>query len=396
MLDFLPYFQIVIGLYISFCFEKLIQSLLWSEDFTKGLTSFYHDWSTLAWHKEKNDEDKLLQERIEQSIRGYVSRTKKLGMFMLISVSTMLLSYCWSGHHTVRNDQFMLAYSIWNICFFVLVFCRRVWTNWWYVILEEAYGKDGRIGLNWMPLDVRKLYFAASASPANFEPENELKQVASKAVFIGLRDNLTIDFFNKKLGIDKERIVKQTDPSYFLDIKQFKLSKKLVAKLKNDQKYALYNFNSNFPLRKELADAIRNVGYKVVSTAYNPYADICFDMVDAYEWAGVFPLMDVIVTERFHDSVFGLRNCKPVIAVDWDPNRFAKGGDSKTKRILEDYGLSHLHHNLYNNSDITPIIDSLKNINQFYDKDSLALLNDQIYDNANRILEKIGTILKNN
>ena len=106
-------------------------------------------------------------------------------------------------------------------------------------ILEEAYGKDGRIGLNWMPLDVRKLYFAASASPANFEPENELKQVASKAVFIGLRDNLTIDFFNKKLGIDKERIIKQTDPSYFLDIKQFKLSKKLVDKLRKGQKYAL-------------------------------------------------------------------------------------------------------------------------------------------------------------
>lgn len=92
-------------------------------------------------------------------------------------------------------------------------------------ILEEAYGKDGRIGLNWMPLDVRKLYFAASASPANFVPKNELKEVASKAVFIGLRDNLTIDFFANKLGIEKERIFKQTDPSYFLDIKQFKLRK---------------------------------------------------------------------------------------------------------------------------------------------------------------------------
>lgn len=247
-----------------------------------------------------------------------------------------------------------------------------------------------------MPLDVRKLYFAASASPANFVPKNELKEVASKAVFIGLRDNLTIDFFANKLGIEKERIFKQTDPSYFLDIKQFKLRKKLTVKLRTDQKYALYNFNSNFPLRRELADAIRNVGYKVVSTAYNPYADICFDMVDAYEWAGVFPLMDVIVTERFHDSVFGLRNCKPVIAIDWDPNRFAKCGDSKTKRIMEDYGLSHLHHNLYNNTDITPVIDSLKNIDKCYDKASLALLNDQIYANANRILENIGTILNNN
>lgn len=134
MLDFLPYFQIVIGLYISFCFEKLIQSLLWSEDFTKGLTSFYQNWSTLAWHKERSNEEKLLQESIEQSIRGYVSRTKKLGLFMLISVSTMLLSYCWSGHHAIKNDQFMLAYSIWNLVFIVLVFYRKVWTNWWYVI----------------------------------------------------------------------------------------------------------------------------------------------------------------------------------------------------------------------------------------------------------------------
>ena len=245
-------------------------------------------------------------------------------------------------------------------------------------ILEEAYGKDGRIGLNWMPLDVRKLYFAASASPANFVPKNELKEVASKAVFIGLRDNLTIDFFVNKLGIEKERIFKLTDPSYFLDIKQFKLRKKLTVKLRTDQKYALYNFNSNFPLRRELADAIRNVGYKVVSTAYNPYADICFDMVDAYEWAGVFPLMDVIVTERFHDSVFGLRNCKPVIAIDWDPNRFAKGGDSKTLRILEDYGLQEYHFNLAESNDLEPIADAVHRIGDSFDKNTVRDVNTQI------------------
>lgn len=110
MLDFLPYFQIIIGLYISFCFEKLIQSLLWSEEFTNGLTLFYHDWSTLAWYKKDGEEEQILKNRIEQSIKGYVSRTKKLGLFMLVSVSTMLLSYCWTGHHMERNDQFMLAY----------------------------------------------------------------------------------------------------------------------------------------------------------------------------------------------------------------------------------------------------------------------------------------------
>ena len=141
-------------------------------------------------------------------------------------------------------------------------------------ILEEAYGKDGRIGLNWMPFDVKKIYFAASASPANFVPKDNLRKVAAKADFIGLRDNLTIDFFINKLGIDEERIVKQADPSYFLDINQFQLSSSQQNRLKKGRKYVLYNFMSNFPLRKELADALRGIGYTVVSTAYNPYADI--------------------------------------------------------------------------------------------------------------------------
>lgn len=134
MLDFLPYFQIVIGLYISFCFEKLIQSLLWSEKFTKGLTCFYKEWSTLAWYNESDKNEDFLQKSIEDSIADYVSRTKKLGLFMLVSVSTMLVSYCWVGHHIARSDQFLIAYSLWNLLFFILVFCRSVWTVWRNII----------------------------------------------------------------------------------------------------------------------------------------------------------------------------------------------------------------------------------------------------------------------
>lgn len=260
-------------------------------------------------------------------------------------------------------------------------------------VLEEAYSKDGRIGLNWMPLDVKKIYFAASASPGNFAPNDDLKKVAAKSEFIGLRDNLTIDFFIDKLGIDKERIVKQPDPSYFLDINRFKLSSAQQARLKKCGKYALYNFMSNFPLRKELADALRSIGYTVVSTAYNPYADISLDTIDAYEWAGVFRLMDVIVTERFHDSVFGLRNCKPVIAIDWDPSRFAKGGDSKTLRILEDYGMQHLHFNLCDESDFSQVIDAVGNIEKLYDKNVLAEANKKMYYTVGEILNNIRTTL---
>lgn len=261
-------------------------------------------------------------------------------------------------------------------------------------ILEQAYGGDGRIGLNWMPLDVRKIYFAASASPANFEPEEDLKGVAAKADFIGLRDNLTIAFFVNKLGIDKERIIKQPDPSYFLDINQFTLSARQQDKLRKGRRYALYNFMSNFPLRKGLADALRDIGYTVVSTAYNPYADICLDTIDAYEWAGVFRLMDVIVTERFHDSVFGLRNERPVIAIDWDPARFTKNGDSKTLRILEDYNHEHLHFNLCERTDFSVVIDAVKNIKDLYDLQKVKEVNVLQQKRINTILEQIKGSVK--
>lgn len=259
-------------------------------------------------------------------------------------------------------------------------------------ILERAYNDSGRIGLNWMPLDVPKIYFAASASPANFEPTEELAEIASKAKYIGLRDQLTIEFFEAKLGIDPCRIVRQPDPSYFLDITKFKLSSRLASKLKQDYKYALYDFNSNFPLRKELADVIRDCGFKVVATAYNPYADICLDTIDACEWAGVFPLVDMVVTERFHDSVFGLRNCKPVIAIDWDPNRFSKNGDSKTLRILQDYGLEELHFNLCGNTELNSVEDAIKNIDKYFNVVEVEKLNNSIKVLLKQVINKIQAL----
>lgn len=262
-------------------------------------------------------------------------------------------------------------------------------------ILEQAYNDSGKIGLNWMPLDVPKIYFAASASPANFVPNKDLNLIAENAKFIGLRDNLTIRFFKEQLGISSDRIVKQPDPSYFLDIEQFQLNKRLRGKIKPCIKHVLYNFNSNFPYRKELADKLRDLGYKVVSTAYNPYADICLDTVDAYEWAGVFPLMDLVVTERFHDSVFALRNCKPVIAIDWDKNRFASEGDSKTYRILEDYHLNACHFNLAKSSDLSPICDAIEIIDTVFNPILVKLKNKKYIEGANSILSQIFKIVNN-
>lgn len=135
MLDFVPFFQIIIGVYLSFCFDKLVQSLFWSEEFTRGLKDFYSDWSTLVWNNGcQNGID--LQQGIESSINSYIARTKKLGVFMLVSVVTILLAYCWVGKHHLHNDQLMVTFALWNLAFLFLVFIRRLWKKWRWVFLS--------------------------------------------------------------------------------------------------------------------------------------------------------------------------------------------------------------------------------------------------------------------
>ena len=145
-----------------------------------------------------------------------------------------------------------------------------------------------------------------------------------------------------------------------------------------------------------MADNLRSLGYQVISTAYNPYADMCFDTVHAFEWAAVFPYMDIIVTERFHDSVFGLRNCRPVVAIDWDKNRFAAEGDSKTFRILEDYGHQHLHFNLCGSADLTTICTTVENITHLFDLKKIKEVNNIQTESANKILIVLKDILLRN
>lgn len=267
-------------------------------------------------------------------------------------------------------------------------------------ILEEACINDN-IGINWLPfpnLKAKKIFFAASASPANFSLTAQQKEILTSSIsnlkYIGIRDNLTTNYLTNQLNINVASINKQPDPTFYLDVNTFTLPKRYAKRL-TGKKIALYNFNINFPYRKELAHLLKKKGYTLVSTFYNPYVDIQVATVDAFGWAGLFKHCHLIVTERFHDSVFGLRNCKPVIAIDWEKKRFANKGDSKTFRILEDYNLTDLHFNLSQSSNLQPIEEAIDKLDTIFDAQKINQINLKYIQRADTLLEKIkGSILK--
>lgn len=261
-------------------------------------------------------------------------------------------------------------------------------------ILEKVTGNSQQLGLNWGSsklCNAPHIFFAASASPANFVNDKSLlerlKLIADKFIYIGLRDGLTVDLFTNKMKVCVP-VHKQPDPSYYLDTNEFQLSEYYVRKLKG-KKIALYNFSPDFPYRKELADLIRQKGYTVVSSVYNPYADIKIDTIGPKEWAGIFKYCDIVITERFHDSLFALRNCKPVIAVDWEKNRFSSTGDSKTYRILNDYDLQGFHFILENEKQLLAIAEKIPKLISYFDATYIANKNKEYITLAINLLNVI-------
>jgi hypothetical protein len=250
-------------------------------------------------------------------------------------------------------------------------------------ILEKAKLEKGtQYGLNWCGNAISKVphvLFAASASPANFVGDKivveQLKVFAKGFRFIGLRDDLTINVFQDLLGVDDRRIYKQPDPSYLLNLDSFELpsyyQKKILKLKQNGKRVCYYNFSPDFPYRRELALRIKEEGYNLITSVYNPSADLCIDTIIPNEWAGIFKYCDVVVTERFHDTLFALRNACPVVAIDWDPSRFSSDKDSKTYRILNDYCMGEWHFNLKLESQIEDVVRSVVKLQNRFDKDEI-------------------------
>lgn len=223
-------------------------------------------------------------------------------------------------------------------------------------ILEQAVNAaSGQVGLQWAaPLYGRAQHvlFAASAAPALFSDDEQtlakLRPLVAGFSFIGLRDELTGNLFRQGLGVKAALLHKQPDPTYLLPLGRFALPAGSLRRLERLRQrcahgVVLCNFDKTFPFRRELPALLRGAGYGTVSTTYSPHVDLSLGLLDAFEWAGLFRHLDAVVTERFHDSLFAIRSGTPVVAVDWSKDRMTASGDSKTFRILQDYGLEAFH-----------------------------------------------------
>lgn len=230
----------------------------------------------------------------------------------------------------------------------------------------ESFFINGNWGVMWPSIEIRskKVFFAGSADSAkNLYNKTELFAEAAKRILdfahIGLRDDVTINFFEQYLGINKNRLIKQPDPTFFLPLNLFHLDCKKAKLIPKNRKVVFYHFDRRFRYRKELAILLKAQGYYLLTTEYDPNVDLSFNSLSAFEWAEVFRFCDYVITERFHDTVFAMRWNVPVITIDWNLEKVSDKGESKRLSIIKDFGFEENYVLLQSKDDLYIVLKKL-------------------------------------
>ena len=261
--------------------------------------------------------------------------------------------------------------------------------------------RNGHYGLMWLVgIDTNKVLFAASAAPANLtlteKQRDDLKRSFESFRLLGVRDRATIELIARQIGLGT-RVYPQYDPTYLIPESEFCLPLHIrtkVERIRKRQKIALVNFGIvGCPFKKEMTEFLKHQGYYTISTLYNEDADYNLMTLSPFAWAALFRYVDLTVTERFHDSVFTLRNCKPVIAIDWSKHRFSADGFSKTQDLLSSYGLGSNHFIAQNLDDATYAMKYIKDFNGDEQKKLIRQHNLKIINDYKMIMQNIKNSL---
>ncbi len=197
----------------------------------------------------------------------------------------------------------------------------------------------------WLPKEIKckKIGFAVSADKTKLDYFSEEQRLwAGECVngfdYIGSRDDYTKEVL-KFVGLnDFSKVCRVPDPTFYLKIKKTAVRDKLGSLGVDVDKPILGIHVGDDRFSKVVTDHYRAKGYMIVAPRYNKFADISLaPHINPDEWAEVYRYFDLTITDRFHGTIFCLKNNAPFVSVD----EVAQYGDEKTKKysLLEMFGL---------------------------------------------------------
>jgi len=151
-------------------------------------------------------------------------------------------------------------------------------------------------------------------------------------------------------------------------------------------------------LSRAVSDHYRRKGYQVLNfNMLNPYADFNLGhKVDPFEWAALFASLNCCLTDRFHCSIFNIREGIPFVGIE--PYATRSPLHSKIYDLLCHFGLQDFFQNPYDPAfHLEELIDTMEQAEKHWQVSCLAGIQTQLAEDCkikNEFFNHLQTVIE--
>jgi hypothetical protein len=202
-------------------------------------------------------------------------------------------------------------------------------------------------------IHTKKIAYAVSGHRTDWETfiqhKKRVFEILSSYQLIGVRDNMT-QAMMEAAGVDKVvPVYRISDPAFLYEPKYIEPGILLKRyKISTDQPLLGLLYYSKHNISGKICEHYHRKGYQIINfSMYNPFADINIGhLVTPDEWAALFKLLSFCITDRFHGSVFSMRENIPLVSIEPFPPKTLL--NSKIFSVLQDFNIEEsCYHNTY-------------------------------------------------
>lgn len=199
----------------------------------------------------------------------------------------------------------------------------------------------------WLPSDYQ--YPAAAFAVSAYRSERdeivkvsaEINSKLSRFNAVGSRDAYTCQLVNDHMTNENIPVVQVPDPTFIYENKQTNVEE-IMGRIGIDVDkpiLGLMLFGKN-TLVRVLTEEFRQKGYQIVALSmYHQEADHNLGHVlNPHEWAAAFQYLTFCITDRYHGTIFCLKNDVPFISIE--PEHLQETLNSKILDLLSEFNLT--------------------------------------------------------
>jgi hypothetical protein len=212
-------------------------------------------------------------------------------------------------------------------------------------ILELRGANKDELNAYWLDktIDCKKYLIAASSLNVVYDAlsenqKNKIQETLNDFSLLGVRDDATyrlLSFFTSKAD-ERLRIIPDPTFTYEIDygyIEQYIKKRKLIF----NKPLVCLHLTRDTKWGSDLARYFRQEGFIIASLRPAYYADIIFTDLSPFEQIGIYKYFSLVITHRFHDSIFCFKNYTPVIVYPENVTDITSHGENKNLTLLKSF-----------------------------------------------------------